>query len=397
MVIELFTKALILYIRRILFTDGYSHPIFKVMEIMNPKQLLKQLVETESPSHDKDAVNRISLMVKYEAEKMGANVEVIENAETGNHVIARFQPSTLNLQPVLILCHMDTVFPIGTIDKTPYRVEDRKIFGPGTLDMKAGIVIALGAIADALKNDLKRPVTLLCTSDEEIGSGSSRDLIEQLAKESELVLVMEGALLDGSLKTWRKGVGGFWLKVKGRAAHAGGDHANGRNAIEEMAHQIIAIQKLTNYEKGTTVNVGVINGGTVSNVVPEEASVEVDVRILQPEEWGRIDFEMKNLQPVLDGTSLHITGGLNRPPMPFDETMKATFEKAKLIAKDMGVELKAGGTGGASDGNFVAPLGIPLLDGMGAIGEGYHSEREYIFESCLHERIKLISELLRKW
>ncbi len=361
---------------------------------MNLKKLLKLLVETESPSHDKDAVNRVASIVMDEAKKLGANIEVIENVETGNHVISKWGSGK---NQILFLCHMDTVFPLETLNKTPYREADGKIFGPGTLDMKAGIVIALGAIEHAIQNGLTRPVTLLCTSDEEIGSLTSRHLIEKLAKESELVLVMEGALLDGSLKTWRKGVGGFQVTAKGRAAHAGGDHANGRNAIEEMAHQVIAIQKMTNYEKGTTVNVGVIQGGTVSNVVPEEATVQVDVRVLQPEEWTRLEDEMNQLKPVLDGTSLHITGGLNRPPMPFDATMKATFEKAKSIAKEIGVELKAGGTGGGSDGNFVAALGIPLLDGMGAIGEGYHSEREFIFENCLDERVKLISELLRKW
>ena len=347
---------------------------------MNTKQLLKLLVETESPSHDKSAVDRVGLIVAEQARQLGATVEVIPNVETGNHVLARFhpfdtaqdKPSSPNLHPsILLLCHMDTVFPIGTIQKTPFREEGEKIFGPGTLDMKAGIVIALSAIEQAQQQGLNRPVTLLCTSDEEIGSHTSRELIESLAKESALALIMEGALLDGSLKTWRKGVGSLWVNVKGRAAHSGGAHQDGRNAIEEMAHQIIVIQKLTDYSKQTTVNVGVIQGGTVSNVVPEEASIEVDVRVMQPGEWERIEAAVRNLKPVLDGTSITITGGLNRPPMPFDALMQSTFEKAKDIASKIGVELKAGGTGGASDGNFIAPLGIPLLDGMGAIGEGY--------------------------
>ena len=292
---------------------------------------------------------------------------------------------------------MDTVFPLGTIQKTPYREEGEKIFGPGTLDMKAGIIISLAAIEEAINHGLNRPVTLLCTSDEEIGSHTSRALIESLAKESALALIMEGALLDGSLKTWRKGVGSLWVNVKGRAAHSGGAHQDGRNAIEEMAHQVIAIQKLTDYSKQTTVNVGVIQGGTVSNVVPEEASIEVDIRVMQPGEWERIEAAVKNLKPVLDGTSITITGGLNRPPMPFDALMQSTFEKAKDIASKIGVELKAGGTGGASDGNFIAPLGIPLLDGMGAIGEGYHSEREFIFANSLEQKVKLIAELLKQW
>jgi glutamate carboxypeptidase len=237
----------------------------------------------------------------------------------------------------------------------------------------------------------------LCTSDEEIGSLTSREHIERLANESALVLVQEGALLDGSLKTWRKGVGGFRVKTKGRAAHAGGDHEKGRNAIEEMAYQVIAIQKLTDYSKQTTLNVGVIKGGTVSNVVPEEAEIQVDVRVMQSSEWERLESEMKKLRPVLDGTSLEITGDLNRPPMPFDETMKTTFDKAKSIAAQIGMELTAGGTGGASDGNFVAPLGIPMLDGMGAIGEGYHSEREYIFADSLEQKTRLIASLIRDW
>lgn len=364
---------------------------------MDTKQLLKTLVETESPSHDKSAVDRVGEIVAEQARQLGADVEVIPNQETGNHILTRFQPATSNLKPILILCHMDTVFPLNTLSKMPYREADGKIFGPGVLDMKAGIVISLAAIEEAQKDGLNRPVTLLCTSDEEIGSHTSREHIERLAKESELVLVLEAALLDGSLKTWRKGVGEFWVKAKGRAAHAGGAHQDGRNAIEEMAHQVLAIQKLTNYEKQTTLNVGTIHGGTVSNVVPEECSVEVDVRVMQAGEWKRIETEMSKLKPILDGTSIEITGELNRPPMPFDDTMKATFEKAKDIASTIGFELKAGGTGGGSDANFVAPLGVPVLDGLGAIGEGYHSEREFIFADSLEQRVKLLSTLLKNW
>ena len=358
------------------------------------KTLLRTLVETESPSHDKAAVDRVGAIVAEKARKLGATVEIIPNTETGDHVLSTWGSGK---ERILLLCHMDTVFPLGTIQKTPFREEGDKIFGPGTLDMKAGIVIALAAIEGAQKLGLNRPVTLLCTSDEEIGSDTSREYIERLAKESALVLVMEGALLDGSLKTWRKGVGGFWIKVKGRAAHSGGDHQAGRNAIEEMAHQVIAIQKLTDYSKQTTLNVGVIQGGTVSNVVPEEANIEVDVRVMQPGEWERIEAAVKSLKPVLDGTTIEVTGGLNRPPMPFDDRMKATFEKAQSIAVKIGMNLTAGGTGGASDGNFVAPLGIPVLDGMGAVGEGYHSEREYIFTASMEQKARLIASLIHAW
>jgi len=367
---------------------------------METKSLLKRLVEAESPSHVKEAVDRVAAILAEEARRLGAQVEMLPNQETGDHVLCRFgAPSEVaaSIRPILMLCHMDTVFPLGTIHKLPYRERDGKIFGPGTLDMKAGIVIALAAIEAALTSGLNRSVTLLCTSDEEIGSHTSRQHIERLAQESALVLVFECALVDGSLKTWRKGVGGFRVKTKGRAAHAGGDHEKGRNAIEEMAHQVIAIQKLTDYARQTTVNVGVIQGGTVSNVVPEEAVVQVDVRVMQQGEWERLETEMNQLKPVLDGTSIEISGGLNRPPMPFDDLMKTTFEKARSIAAQIGMELKAGGTGGASDANFVAPLGIPVLDGLGAVGEGYHSDREYIFADSLEERSRLVAALLKEW
>ncbi len=223
-------------------------------------------------------------------------------------------------------------------------------------------------------------------------------MIESLARDASIVFVMESGLVDGALKTWRKGVGGFYINVKGRAAHSGGDHEKGRNAIEEMAHQVIAIQKLTDYSRQTTLNVGVINGGTVSNVVPEDAYAEVDVRVMQPGEWERIEIEMQNLKPVLQGTSIKINGALNRPPMPYNEENKNAFEKAYQIAKDkLGMELMAGGAGGGSDGNFVAPLGVPVLDGMGTYGEGFHSEREYIFTKSLEERAKLLAALIQNW
>jgi glutamate carboxypeptidase len=368
---------------------------------MDAKSLLKLLVETESPSQDKSAVDRVGALVAAEARKLGAQIEILPNKETGDHVLCRFpsvdEKGDRGPGNILLLCHMDTVFPLGTIRKTPFREAEGKLFGPGALDMKAGIVVALAAVEAALQSGLNRPVTLLCTSDEETGSHTSRAHIERLAGESALVLVLEGGLVDGALKTWRKGVGEFLVRTKGRAAHSGGDHEKGRNAIEEMAHQVIAIQKLTDYSKQTTLNVGVIQGGTVSNVVPEEASIQVDVRVMQPGEWARLEAEMSRLKPVLEGTSIEISGRLNRPPMPLDETMQATFAKAKSIAAQIGMDLKAGGTGGASDANFVAPLGIPVLDGLGAIGEGYHSEREYIFADSLDERAKLVAALLREW
>ncbi len=361
--------------------------------------LLKQLVETESPSHNKSAVDRVGAIVADECRKLGARVELHPQTETGNHIVARF-PGAVAERGILILCHMDTVFPLGTLKKMPFYEKDGKIFGPAVLDMKGGIVIALRAISSILSSGRldTLPITALFTSDEEIGSHTSRALIESLARDSSIVFVMESGLVDGALKTWRKGVGGFDISVKGRAAHAGGDHEKGRNAIEEIAHQIIAIQKLTDYSRQTTLNVGVIHGGTVSNVVPEDAFAEVDVRVMLPGEWERIETEMKNLKPVLENTTIKITGVLNRPPMPYSEANKGAFEKTYQIAKDkLGMELMAGGSGGGSDGNFVAPLGIPVLDGMGAYGEGLHSEREYIFTKSLEERAKLLAALIQNW
>jgi len=365
--------------------------------------LLRRLVETESPSHDKAAVDRVGAIVAEAAHQLGAQVEVISNAETGDHILARFTPvqpwppGSNPARPVLLLCHMDTVFPRGTLERMPYREAGGKIFGPGILDMKSGIVISLAALEEARRGGLTRTVSLLCTSDEEIGSESSREHIERLAGESEMVFVLESALPDGSLKTWRKGGGTFRVTTRGRAAHAGGDHEHGRNAIEEMAHQILRIQTMTDYAVGTTVNVGTVRGGTVSNVVPDEASIEVDFRILLPGEWSRLEKAMSALQPVLEGTAIEVSGRLNRGPMPFDDTMKATFEKVKSIGARLGLNLRAGGSGGVSDANFVAALGIPVIDGMGAVGADYHSEREFILADSLPERARLLAALLQEW
>lgn len=359
--------------------------------------LLKRLVEAESPSHDKSAVTRVGTIVAEECRRLGGAVEVHEPAAAGNQVIARW--GAAGPGNILLLAHMDTVFPLGTLEKMPFHEKDGKIFGPGTSDMKGGIVVGLSAIATLQKTGPMppHPITALFTSDEEIGSQAAQALIESLAKESILVLVLEPGLPDGSIKTWRKGVGEFTITVHGRAAHAGADHEKGRNAIEELAHQVVAIQKLTDYGRGTTLNVGMIRGGTATNVVPEEASAEVDLRVLQPGEAERVLAAIQTLQPVLEGTTIQVMGGLEHPPMPFDETMKNTYAKAKTIAKEIGMDLKASGTGGASDGNQVAALGIPVLDGLGPAGEGYHSEREFIFKDSLQQRVDLLVALLRKW
>ena len=365
--------------------------------------LLEKLVNTESPSQDKSAVNKVGKIITEEVKSLGANIEIIQNETTGDHIIAIFNEKKEikknEDKGFLLLCHMDTVFPVGTIDSMPFYMKDGRIMGPGVADMKSGAVIGLTAIRNMIEEGLMPtvPITILFTSDEEIGSRTSKGLIKELAWKSRLVLVLEPGLPDGSIKTWRKGVGSFHIEVHGRAAHSGGKHENGRNAIEELAHQVIRVQNLTDYDLGTTLNVGVFKGGTVVNVVPDLAWMDVDLRVMIPGEAERIAKQINQLKPVLQGTSIKISGGLNRPPMPYDDLMRSTFNKAKRIADGINIPLIASGTGGASDGNFIAPLGIPVLDGMGAIGGDYHSEYEYIIEESLISRTQLLSAILQNW
>lgn len=360
--------------------------------------LLKRLVTIESPSTEKEAVDRLVQMIGGELALLGAELQVIKQAQFGDQLVARWN-STLDQAGILLLCHMDTVFASGTLAQMPLLEKDGRLFGPGVYDMKAGIAIALTAIR-VLRQEKQfpmRPVTLLLTSDEEVGSDVSQAFIETLARQAELVLCLEPALPDGSLKTARKGTGEMEIITYGKAAHAGGDHDKGRNAIEELAHHILAAQRLTDYAKGTTVNVGKIRGGTRTNVVPDEAHAWVDFRVMLPEETQRLADWAAAIQPVIPGTRLEVKFSVNRPPMPRDATMVATFLRAQQIAHRLGLQVGEGSTGGASDANFVAPLGVPVLDGLGAIGDGAHSEREYVEINSLPERAALLAGLLVGW
>ena len=264
--------------------------------------------------------------------------------------------------------------------------------------MKGGIVNALWAIQSLQELDMPpaRPVTLLVTSDEEIGSATSRPIIEAEALQHDVVFVLEPAEPPlGSIKTWRKGVGGFRVSVSGRAAHAGADHQHGINAIEELASQILTIQGFTDYETGTTLNVGVVGGGTRSNVVPAAAWAEVDVRVMNTREASRIEARMHNLKPHQAGTTLEVSGGVERPPMVRTPQIAALFGQAKELAAQMGFQLTEAGTGGGSDGNFTAALGVPTLDGMGVVGEGGHAVHEQVVISSMPERAALLAAMLR--
>lgn len=360
--------------------------------------LLRELVEIESPSHNKQAVNRMADRVEREAIALGAEVLRHPGGEFGDRLIAHWKGSQAG-SGILLLCHMDTVWPVGTLQERPVRTEDGRMYAPGAYDMKAGIVISLEALRGLQSLEIlpAYPVTLLCTADEETGSHESRSTIEALAAESRLVLCMEPALPGGVLKTARKGVGGFDIHIHGRAAHAGGDHAKGINAIEEMAHHILTLQKLTRYETGTTVNVGVIQGGSASNVVPAECHIEMDFRVAALEETERILAAVRDLKPHLDGVHIEIEGGLNRPPMVRNAQMERTFQQAKEIARRHGYELQEGSTGGASDGNFTAGLNIPTLDGLGADGDGAHAVSEHVLLDSLPARAALLAALLSEW
>lgn len=358
--------------------------------------LLRQLVELESPSTDKVALDRLGRFIAVQLRDVGASVEVVPQTAAGDHLVATFGRG--DAWPVMTMCHIDTVWPIGTLATMPWREQEGKLRGPGVYDMKAStamLIVVLRYLRDT-STQLARPVRMLFTTDEETGSNTSRDIIESEAKKATLVLCMEPALASGALKTFRKGTGGFSVTAYGRAAHAGADHARGVNAIEEMARQITTLHQMTNYEVGTTVNVGVISGGTASNVVPDRARIEVDIRVSTRAEGERMVKTILGLQPQLPGARLQVTGGLNRPPMERTPLIVETFKKAQAIAAGLGLELSEGSTGGASDANFTSVF-TPTLDGLGAVGNGGHSVDEHVVVSSLPERMALLAAILTQW
>lgn len=360
-------------------------------------EMLKKMVQIESPTYDKAAVNRMGAFITREATKLGAKIEIIPKQEIGDPIIARWGSGA---DGILLIGHIDTVFPLGTIEMMPFYEKYGKVYGPGALDMKSGLVIMLHAIqALQEKGEMpKRPITAFFNTDEEMGSYHSREIIEKLAKDTALALVFEPCeYLEGTLHTWRKGTGKFNIKVEGRAAHSGGEHQKGLNAIEELSHQIVKIQQLTDYDKGTTINIGSISGGRAINIVPEFAEADGDIRVKTLDEYKRVETAILSLAPVIKNAHITAKCQLNRPPMHFDATIKTTFDKAYQIAKTEGIEIKAGGSGSASDANFVAHKGIPVLDGLGTVGEGFHSNDEYFLLNSLIERTQLTAALLRDW
>jgi len=358
--------------------------------------LLKNLVELESPTQEKSHIDKLGMFIADKGRSLNAKVKNYSQEHAGDHWSLTWGSGDPEF---LLLTHIDTVYALGTLDELPWREEGEKIFGPGILDMKAGIAIALTAI-EALQSagtDPLRGVTLLCTSDEETGSDTSRDIIEALAHEHSLTLCLEPALPGGSLKTWRKGIGGFEVRTEGVAAHAGLDPNPGVNAILEMAHQILELKKIANPEKGTSINLGIIEGGTRTNVVAEQCACKFDVRVKNKSEKEIVDRALAAHTPKLNGAKVSIHGSWNRPPMQRNSLMLETFGRAQAIVKDIGISLSEGGTGGGSDANFVAALGLRVLDGLGAVGEGAHSRTENIQVSSLPERAAILAALITAW
>lgn len=359
--------------------------------------LVRQLVTQETPSSDKARLDAFADFLAGRFQTAGATVEIMPNEKRGNHLRAHFAApgSDPTAKPALILCHFDTVWPVGSLETHPFRIEAGKAYGPGIFDMQSSLMLAeyaLRAVTD-LQLTLPRPVTVLMTADEEVGSLTSWDLIEEEAKKAAYVLVMESPLPGGVLKTRRKGGGGFTVEVTGRAAHAGVEPEKGINAIVELAHQAIQLHAMNDFAKGSTVTVGVIQGGTVSNVVPASASAKIDCRIWTKEEGERIEAAIRGLQSVLPGAQLKISGGWNRPPLERSVT-GPLFEKAQVIGRKLGLELEEGGTGGGSDGNITGALGIPTLDGLGVPGHGAHADHEHIEVNQISSRAALLVALL---
>ncbi len=359
---------------------------------------LAELVRFESPSRDKPALDALGTLLAQLLRDAGAAVEIIANTLGGDHLIGRIAGPP-GQRPALVLCHFDTVWPVGTLDRMPFRLDENgRAHGPGVFDMKASLVVVL-AVLEKLKHDrhlIPRPIWVLFTSDEEIGSPTSRSLIEALAVESGYVLVLEPALADGGLKTSRKGVGRFHLDIEGKAAHSGVAPQNGRSAILELARQILKLEEFQDIPAGTTINVGVVRGGTTTNVVPAHASAEIDVRVATLAEETRIEAALKALLPVNPENRLTLSGSFNRPPMEPTRANASLFARARELARagPHGFELTEGPSGGGSDGNFTSALGIATLDGLGPRGSGAHADDEHILVASLPERAALIHRLL---
>lgn len=357
---------------------------------------LQKLVEMESPSSDKGAVDLLGVEIAERFAALGGKVTVHAQPHYGDHLQIDF-PGGAD-KPAMLLGHFDTVWDIGTLKQMPFKVEKGRVWGPGAYDMKVGIVMmmhAITALRESHGGALPRPVTVWLVTDEEVGSESSRVMTETLAQQSAAVLVIEPSQgIEGALKTARKGVGSYEVAVTGKASHSGVDFEKGQSAIVELAHQITRIQKFTDLKKGMTVNPGLIKGGTRVNVIAAEASAEVDVRVTRMKDAAILANKFRGLKPVNKKCKLNISGGVNRPPMERTQGVARLFHLAEELARGMGFKVKEKSTGGGSDGNFTAALGVPTLDGLGGVGEGAHALHESVILSEIPRRTALLAALL---
>lgn len=359
-------------------------------------ELVRELVAIESPSTDRVALERCASVWAARAAEAGAHVSRVPAITTADHVVATWPGSG---PPVLLIGHFDTVWPVGEIERMPIRETEGRLFGPGIFDMKAGLAIgllAVRALVEARDPAARPQVQFLATSDEEVGSTTSRTQIESLARASSAVLVLEPALASGAVKTSRKGVGEFELTALGVPAHAGVDPGAGASAIHELARQILALEALNDPARGISVNVGRVEGGTRSNVVAEQARAIVDVRVSRLADAPGIESRITDLTPEDKRVRLEVRGGINRPPMERTPGVAALFELAREVAREIGFELQEGTTGGASDGNFTAALGVATLDGLGATGDGAHARHEHVILDDLPVRAALVAGLLAR-
>ena len=353
------------------------------------------LVSLESPTPDKAAVDRCGREVARRMEALDAAVDAVPSGTTGDHLRATFGSGA---GQILLLGHIDTVWPVGQIERMPIRRDGDRLYGPGVFDMKAGIAIGMLAAAAVTRPevDLGRRVVLLLTADEERGSGASRALVEAEARRSDAVCVLEPALPGGALKTRRKGSGEFELLVRGVASHAGLEPEKGASAISELAAQIGALDALADPARGVTVNVGLVAGGSRPNVVAEHARAVVDVRVQSAEDARRVELAMRRLQPRDRRTALVLGGGFSRPPLERTAGVARLYGMAREVARALGRDLAEGAAGGGSDGNFTAALGVPTLDGLGAVGDGAHALHEHVDVGQMPWRAALVAGLLRR-
>jgi len=356
---------------------------------------VRELVTRESPTHEKAACDALCGYLAEQFRGLGGKVRVNRQATAGNHLQVDFA-GPRGQEPVLLLGHYDTVYDLGTLKTMPWRKEGGKLCGPGVFDMKSGIVQMMFAVRALreVQSGLPRPMTVWLVSDEEVGSDSSRSLTEELASQCAAVLVCEPSGPGGALKTARKGVGDFTVKVTGKASHAGLDFEKGNSAITELAHQIQAISQLTDLKRGITLNVGVIRGGTRTNVVAGEALAQVDLRIARKADGPLMERKLKALKPVNRNCQLEITGRVNRPPLERTKQVTALFSRAQRIANQLRFQVDEIAVGGGSDGNFTAGIGVATLDGLGAVGDGAHAAHEYVVADELPRRAALLAGLI---